>query len=107
MKDKTTLPIQYDDVHKILPHSELKYYIKNFLINDNEFVNDIDLCMCNGKMMNMSLKERIQYFENNIGNEARTYIFKVLTLKHLSKILINNIDGFTDEFWKDRLNRAL
>jgi len=101
----------YDDIHKILPHPELKNYIKNFLIDNKEFINDVDSCMwgqsSDNKLINKTIKERHEYFDNTIGNESRTYILKILTLKHLSKILLNNIDGFTDEFWRDRLNKVL
>jgi len=93
----------YADVHKILPHNELKYYIEKFLVYDKQFIEDIDLCLCDGQMSKMNRFKRMQYFYNNIGNEARTYLIKIITLKHLSKILLNNIDGFTDKFWKDKL----
>lgn len=93
----------YPDIHKILPPNELKYYIEKFLVYDKDFIKDIDLCLCDGKMAKMNRLQRMEYFYNNIGNEARTYIIKLITLKHLSKILLDNIDGFTDEFWRERL----
>lgn len=105
------LPQKYGDVYNILPHFELKSYIKNFLLDDNEFINEVDCCMwgpsSDNKLINKSIKERIEYFSNTIGNEARTYILKILTLKHLTKILLNNLEGFTDEFWRERLNKVL
>lgn len=93
----------YENVYKILPPNELKYYIEKFLVYDKDFIKDIDLCLCDGKMSKMNRLQRMEYFYNNIGNEARTYLIKIITLKHLSKILLNNIDGFTDKFWKDKL----
>lgn len=104
-------PYEYCDIHSILPNFELKSYIKHFLIDDEEFINDVDTCMwelsSENKLKDKTPKQRFEYFSNTIGNEARTYILKILTLKHLLKILFNNIDGFTDEFWKDRLNKVL
>lgn len=102
---------KYDDVNKILPHSELKNYIKTFLIDNNDFLLDVDCCMwensSSNKLINKTIKERIEYFDNTIGNESRTYILKILTLKHLSKILFKNINGFTDEYWRKRMNNVL
>ena len=95
----------YADVHKILHLNELRYYIEKFLVCDKQFIEDIDLCLSDGQMSKMNRFERLQYFYNNIGNEARTYIIKLITLKHLSKILLNNIDGFADEYWRDRLKK--
>lgn len=96
----------YDDVYKILPQAELKRYIESFLIDDIDFVGDVDKCITDGRLIKMNVKERIEYFNNTIGNEARTYLLKILTLKHLSKILYKNIDGFTDEYWRERLNKC-
>ena len=105
------LPQKYGDVYNILPHFELKSYIKNFLIDDKEFINDVDCCMwelsSSNKLIHKNPKQRFEYFSNTIGNEARTYILKILTLKHLTKILLNNLEGFTDEFWRERLNKVL
>lgn len=108
--DNKELP-KHDDVHEILPRYELKSYIKHFLIDDEEFINDVDNCMWElsgkNKLIDKTPKQRFEYFCNTIGNEARTYILKILTLKHLSKILFKNIDGYTDEFWRNRLNNVL
>ena len=108
-KFKKRSPVEYDDVRSILPHFELEDYIKKFLIDNDEFINDVDSCMwelsCDNKLINKSVKERIEYFENTIGNESRTYILKILTLKHLLNVLLKNINGFTPEFWRDRLKK--
>lgn len=99
------------DVRKILPHNELKNYIKAFLIDNKRFVDDVDACMWElggkNKLSNKSVAERIEYFDNTIGNESRTYILKYLTLKHLSKILLENANLYMCDFWQDRLNRFL
>lgn len=93
------------DIDKILPNDELKYYIETFLISDREFIKDVDLSLCDGKMKNMDFDDRKRYFDFNIGNGARTYILKLLTLKHLSKILLHNVEYFIDIYWKDRLEK--
>ena len=96
---------EYDDVFNILPNKELKRYIQNYLIEDNNFIQDVDLVVANGKLNNLTKEERVEYFDNNIGNESRTYIYKILTLKHLSKILYKNVDVWLDEYWKQQLNK--
>ena len=102
---------EYSEIHNILPNFELKSYIKHFLIDDEDFINDVDTCMwelsSKNKLIDKTPKQRFEYFSNTIGNEARTYILKILALKHLSKILFNNIDVFIDKFWRDRLNMIL
>ena len=97
---------KYDDIYKILPNDELRRYLELFLIENNDFISDVDKCITDGRLIKMNVKERIEYFNNTIGNEARTYLLKILTLKHLSKILYKNIDGFTDEYWRERLNKC-
>ena len=96
----------FTDIFGILPHDELKYYIKTYLLNDNEFIQEVDDCMADGRLISMNLDERIEYFNCHIGNESRTYILKILTLKHLSKILEKNMDKCLDEYWKNKYQSA-
>ena len=94
---------EYDDIYKILPKEELNRYLDNFLISNDDFILDVDNIITNGRLSKMNIQERKEYFDNNIGNESRTYIFKILVLKHLSKILYKNLDGFIDEYWREKL----
>ena len=88
-----------------------KEFLYRRVLDDKEFIYDVDCCMwelsSSNKLIHKNPKQRFEYFSNTIGNEARTYILKILTLKHLTKILLNNLEGFTDEFWRERLNKVL
>lgn len=88
---------------EILPNAELYYYINSFLINNKNFIKDVDSCLCDGNMKKMNIDERKEYFKYAIANGARSYILKLLTLKHLLKILLENVDGFVDMFWVRKL----
>ena len=97
----------YCNINKILPNNELKFYIFNFLINDDNFIKDMDLTMCNGQMAQMNKLKIQEYFDANIGNESRTYIIKLIALKHLFNILLENSSTYLDEFWIEKLNNII
>lgn len=108
MKEKVKLTGKYIDDHKILSQEQLRYYIETFLINDKEFIKDVDICcLFDNKFKKMNYEKRKSHFNYSISNGARSYILKILVLKHLSRILADNSDYFLDIYWQHQLKKLI
>lgn len=93
-------------VIRIFKTSDMKKYIL-YLIDDEKFVDDIEQSHIFPHFKNLSVEERIEYMDCNIGNEARTYIIATIVAKHIYKKFLNEKDYWLDQFWLPRLNEVI
>lgn len=108
MKEKVNLERKYIDDSKVLSQEQLRYYIETFLINDNKFLTDVDICcLFDNKFKKMNYEQRKSHFNSSISNGARSYILKILVLKHLSRILLENSDYYLDIYWQHQLKKLI
>lgn len=82
--------------------SDLKKYIE-LLINDKNFVMDIEKSKIFNEFKALSTKEKMKKVDSNLGNTARTYILNIIVLKHLYRLSVEMEDLFLDLYWKDKI----
>lgn len=89
------------DYNNILPPSEIKYYIENHLINDDEFIEDVDKYLYMSKIKDLPINERLEKLKCQYHNIARQFMLKLIVFKHLNRLILNCTDIYTDIFWQD------
>ena len=47
------------DYNNILPPREMRYYVEEHLVKDEEFIEDVDKYLCMSKIKNLNENERL------------------------------------------------
>ena len=91
------------EILKVFDNKQLEELLKNFLIEDENFLEEFDSIIAIEKTAGKSKEDKIDIVLSIVGNESRTYILNMLVLKHLFKILDKNKDFFLDAYWKEKI----
>ena len=88
---------------------DLRGILKRYLLLDEQFVDDVDKFLKVQPLKDKNLMERFEILQNSIGNTARTYILKVIALKHILRLAESEEmqDMFLDPYWKDIFKKFL
>lgn len=84
---------------------DLRFYI-DILIDDEEFVDDIEKSKIFHKFKDLNLEEKKEVFNAYIGNTARTFIMCNIVAKHIHKKMYALQDKFLDPYWKERFDKV-
>ena len=101
---KEKLSERYDDfIFEFLPNNELKKYVDKYLVDDENFVKDLDSIQgfCE-KLSDKTHKEKMDILSLIVGNGARTFILKVIATKYFYKYLIKESENWLDFYWKNK-----
>ena len=95
------------DYNNILPPREMRYYVEEHLVKDEEFIEDVDKYLCMSKIKNLNENERLEKLSFQYHNTARQFMLKLIIFKHLSKQVLKCAPIYTDIFWQDMLKKFL
>lgn len=107
--DKEELKKLEEFYNEFLSNNELKKYIDKYLIDDEDFIKDLESIngFCYDLKDKKTHEDRIDLLNSIIGNGARTYILKIIVTKHLHKSLVRESENFLDLYWLDKAKNFL
>lgn len=95
----------------IFENEKLYNLIKDYLIDDDEFITELDKIPTftySVKLSDKNIEDRLKILKGHvIGNTSRTYILEILALNRLYSLLLKDVDKYTDPYWKGILNEYL